>query len=46
MDASRIVDVLGFRPELDLATGWRLTAESLRSTGELPPLSGPALART
>jgi nucleoside-diphosphate-sugar epimerase len=46
VDASRIVDVLGFRPELDLATGWRLTAESLRSTGELPPLSGPALART
>ena len=46
VDASRIVEVLGFRPELDLATGWRLTAESLRSTGELPPLAGPALART
>jgi nucleoside-diphosphate-sugar epimerase len=46
VDASRIVDVLGFHPELDLATGWRMTAESLRATGELPPLTRTALART
>ena len=46
VDASRIGEVLGFRPELDLAAGWRMTAESLRATGELPPLAGPALART
>ena len=46
VEASRIVDVLGFRPELDLADGWRMTAESLRATGELPPLAGPALVRT
>jgi nucleoside-diphosphate-sugar epimerase len=46
VDASRIVDVLGFRPRFDLTAGWRMTAESLRATGELPPLAGPALARS
>jgi UDP-glucose 4-epimerase len=46
VDASRIVEVLGFHPELDLAAGWRMTAESLRATGELPPLAGSTLVRT
>ena len=46
VDASRIHDVLGFRPEFDLDAGWRMTAEALRATGELPPMAGPALART
>jgi nucleoside-diphosphate-sugar epimerase len=46
VDVSRIGAVIGFRPQLDLETGWRLTAESLRATGELPPLAKPALART
>ncbi len=46
VDASRICQALGFRPKLDLEAGWRMTAESLRATGELPPMAGPALART
>ena len=46
VDASRIGEVLGFRPELDLQAGWRMTAESLRATGELPTIGGPALVPT
>ncbi|MEO5821429.1 MAG: NAD-dependent epimerase/dehydratase family protein [Vicinamibacteraceae bacterium] len=46
VDASRICDVLGFQPELDLTAGWRMTAERLRASGELPPLDGAALVRT
>jgi UDP-glucose 4-epimerase len=36
VDASRLGAVLGFQPQLDLATGWRLTVERLRASGELP----------
>ena len=43
VDASRLGAVLGFRPQLDLATGWRLTAECLRASGELPPLGRAAV---
>jgi UDP-glucose 4-epimerase len=46
IDATRIRDVLGFRPELDLAAGWRATADSLRATGELPPVPRAAVGRT
>jgi UDP-glucose 4-epimerase len=46
VDASRICDVIGFRPQLDLAAGFRMTVDTLRATGELPPMAGPALART
>ena len=46
VDVTRIGDVLGFRPELDLDAGWRMTAESLRATGELPPLARPMLVRS
>ena len=46
VDASRIGDVLGFHPQFDLAAGFRMTAETLRATGELPPMAGPALARS
>ena len=46
VDASRIGSVLGFRPELDLVAGWRMTAERLRATGELPPLARAALVGT
>jgi nucleoside-diphosphate-sugar epimerase len=45
VDATRIRDVLGFRPELDLAAGWKMTAEGLRAAGELPPLAGAAAGR-
>ena len=43
VDATRIREMLGFTPELDLVAGWKLTAECLRATGELPPLAGAAV---
>ncbi len=46
VDATRIHDVLGFVPELDLAAGWLATANGLREAGDLPPLTGAALVRT
>lgn len=46
VDASRIGEAIGFRLVLDLDAGWRMTADSLRATGELPTIGGPALAGT
>jgi nucleoside-diphosphate-sugar epimerase len=46
VDVSRIRDVLDFHPQLDLAAGWRMTADRLRATGELPPLAGASLVRS
>jgi UDP-glucose 4-epimerase len=45
VDASRIGGVLGFQPQLDLASGWRMTAERLRATGELPPIGPTRVGR-
>ena len=37
VEATSVRDVLGFRPELDLAAGWAATAAALRQAGDLPP---------
>jgi UDP-glucose 4-epimerase len=46
VDASRIGEIIGFHPTLDLEAGWRMTADSLRATGELPAAGGPGPVRT